>query len=292
MNYYERHLGDYARDAGHLSLLEHGAYTLLLDRYYTTEQGIPQDQAHRVCRARTKEERAAVDAVLAEFFVLESGVWTNGRAEREIDKMQAKIEAARTNGKRGGRPKKNPAGTQEKPSGLSVGSVLETQAKAHQTPDTRIEREERGERAPAPAFEVEGLEPTAAGLACRAIKAGGITDVNPGHPDLHRLLAAGATPATLQATAAELAAKGKGRFAYLLSTVEGRMRDAAAAGAVPSAPAALWHDTPEGIQAKGAELGIGRWDRAAWETGRGGPDWPTYRARVLKAAGQPEAATA
>ena len=31
MNYYERHLGDYARDAGHLSMLEHGAYALLLN---------------------------------------------------------------------------------------------------------------------------------------------------------------------------------------------------------------------------------------------------------------------
>ena len=38
MNYYERHLGDYARDTGHLSMLEHGAYSLLLDRYYATRR--------------------------------------------------------------------------------------------------------------------------------------------------------------------------------------------------------------------------------------------------------------
>ncbi len=84
MNYYERHLGDYARDAGHLTLLEHGAYTLLLDRYYTTEHGIPADQAHRICRARTRDEKAAVDTVLAEFFTLADGVLVNSRAEREI----------------------------------------------------------------------------------------------------------------------------------------------------------------------------------------------------------------
>jgi uncharacterized protein YdaU (DUF1376 family) len=71
MNYYERHLGDYARDTAHLSILEHGVYTLLLDRYYATEQPIPADQAHRVARARSREEKAAVDAVLSEFFVLE-----------------------------------------------------------------------------------------------------------------------------------------------------------------------------------------------------------------------------
>lgn len=136
MNYYERHLGDYARDAGHLSMLEHGAYTLLLDRYYTTEQGIPQDQAHRVCRARSREERAAVDTVLAEFFVLADGVWTKGRVEREITKVRSKAEAARTNGRLGGRPKKNREQTEEKPTGFPTGSVLETQPKALQSPVT------------------------------------------------------------------------------------------------------------------------------------------------------------
>ncbi|WP_374349212.1 YdaU family protein [Chitinimonas sp.] len=137
MNYYERHLGDYARDAGHLSMLEDGAYTRLLDRYYTTETGIAADQAHRIARARTREEKAAVDVVLAEFFTLTDGVWINQRAEEEIAKAQAKIKAAQENGKRGGRPKKNREETDEKPGGLLLGSEIETQPKAHQTPDTR-----------------------------------------------------------------------------------------------------------------------------------------------------------
>lgn len=88
MNYYERHLGDYAKDAGHLSMMEHGAYGLLLDRYYTTEQPIPAEQAHRICRARTRDEKAAVDAVLAEFFTLAGGAYTNKRADQEIAKFQ------------------------------------------------------------------------------------------------------------------------------------------------------------------------------------------------------------
>lgn len=142
MNYYERHLGDYARDTGHLSLLEHGVYTLLLDRYYATESGIPADQAHRICRARTRDEREAVDTVLNEFFSLSDGVYTHGRIEEEIDKARARIDSARENGKRGGRPKKKPVGseseTQQKPNGFPVGSVSETQSKAHQTPDTRL----------------------------------------------------------------------------------------------------------------------------------------------------------
>lgn len=151
MNYYERHLGDYARDTAHLSILEHGVYTLLLDRYYATEQGIPAEQAHRVARARSKDERDAVDAVLAEFFHLRDGTWINNRVTEELAKAAARIKAAQENGRRGGRPKKpaetqqKPSGfavvgekeTEEKPSGFSLGSDSETQQKAHQSPDTR-----------------------------------------------------------------------------------------------------------------------------------------------------------
>jgi len=139
MNYYERHLGDYAKDTAHLSLLEHGAYSLLLDRYYGTEKGIPKDQAHRVSRARSKEEKQAVDAVLDEFFTLVDGVYVNQRAEEEITKAQGKIKAAQENGRRGGRPKNNP----KEPSGFSLGYENGTQEKdspdtRHQTPVTRL----------------------------------------------------------------------------------------------------------------------------------------------------------
>lgn len=140
MNYYERHLGDFAKDTAHLTMIEHGAYNLLLDRYYSTEKGIPADQAYRVGRARTKEEKQAVDTVLSEFFKLEDGVWIKGRVEEEIAKAQTKINAAKENGKKGGRPKTSKSafdeGKENKPSGFPVGSVSETKTKAHQTPDT------------------------------------------------------------------------------------------------------------------------------------------------------------
>ena len=90
MNYWERHIGDYARDTAHLTMIEHGAYSLLLDRYYATERPIPADQVHRLSRARTRDEKAAVDAVLAEFFVLIDGEWLHNRADREIEKLAAK----------------------------------------------------------------------------------------------------------------------------------------------------------------------------------------------------------
>lgn len=93
MNYYERHLGDYAKDTAHLTMIEHGAYGLLLDRYYGTEAGIPADQVHRVARARTREEKSAVDVVLEEFFQLVDGLWINRRAEEEIRRERKKRSA-------------------------------------------------------------------------------------------------------------------------------------------------------------------------------------------------------
>lgn len=148
MNYYERHLGDYARDAGHLSMLEHGAYTLLLDRYYVTEKGIPADQVYRIARANSKPERAAVDRVLNEFFKLEDGAWINGRTEEEIVSAHTRISAAQENGKKGGRPKKqkptglisdNPEKTQSVPVGFELGSENKTQQKALQSPISNLE---------------------------------------------------------------------------------------------------------------------------------------------------------
>jgi uncharacterized protein YdaU (DUF1376 family) len=138
VNYYERHLGDYAKQTAHLSMLEHGAYTLLLDRYYGTEKPIPAGEAYRVVRARTREERKAVDVVLREFFVIQGTDWVHGRCEEEIEKAQRRIAAARTNGVKGGRPKPNPEATQQKPDGLELGSNQLTQTKALQSPDSNL----------------------------------------------------------------------------------------------------------------------------------------------------------
>lgn len=156
MNYYERHIGDYAKNAGHLSMLEHGAYTLLLDRYYSTEAGIPAAQAYKVGRATTKQERAAVDAVLSEFFTLRDGVWSKNRCQEEIAAAHARISAAQENGKKGGRPRKEktkhePSGfnkeTQSVSAGLVLGSENITQQKALQSPVSNLQSEEslRGE---------------------------------------------------------------------------------------------------------------------------------------------------
>ena len=56
MNWYKRYIGDYQRDTGHLSLVEHGAYTLMLDTYYATSRPLPKEQSvlFRLLRGRNK----------------------------------------------------------------------------------------------------------------------------------------------------------------------------------------------------------------------------------------------
>lgn len=85
MNYYQRHLGDYARDTGHLTLLEHGVYGALLDWQYGTEKPLPEEETavHRICRALSKAEKNAADRIKKEFFG-ESG-W-NKRCKAELKK--------------------------------------------------------------------------------------------------------------------------------------------------------------------------------------------------------------
>lgn len=71
MNYYKRHIGDYHKKAGRLSMLEHGAYTLLLDACYDREKFPTKDEAIDWCWARSAEEVAAVEFVLSKFFTLD-----------------------------------------------------------------------------------------------------------------------------------------------------------------------------------------------------------------------------
>jgi uncharacterized protein YdaU (DUF1376 family) len=111
MNYYRRYMGDYGRDTGTLTLAEHGAYALLMDHYYSTEEPLPADYAdlYRICRAMKKEEQAAVRKVADKFFPkFKDGFRHNDRADEELTKYHAKAEQNRQNGKGGGRPKSNP----------------------------------------------------------------------------------------------------------------------------------------------------------------------------------------
>jgi uncharacterized protein YdaU (DUF1376 family) len=119
------HLGDYARDTSHLSLLEHGAYFGLLRRYYSTGQALPPDlaQVQRLAGARSEAEREAVAAVLGEFFTLTPAGYVNPKAEAVLADYRAACERNRANGRKGGRPPKaTPGEPGQEPSGNPPGS--------------------------------------------------------------------------------------------------------------------------------------------------------------------------
>ena len=111
-------------------MIEHGAYTKLLDWQYTNERELPEDNdaVYRLAGAMNAAERKAVDSVRQQFFRHEG--W-NERARVEIERDRPRMEAAAINGKKSkGRPANVPRETSEiKPSGLQkdnpVGFQLE-----------------------------------------------------------------------------------------------------------------------------------------------------------------------
>jgi uncharacterized protein YdaU (DUF1376 family) len=113
VNYYRRFMGDYQRDTGHLSLTEHGVYTVLLDHYYSKHSPLPAslDTLYRLCRATTKYDEDAVKTVADEFFPqAEDGLRHNQRADRELMAWERLAHLNRERGKLGGRPRKKPGG--------------------------------------------------------------------------------------------------------------------------------------------------------------------------------------
>jgi len=110
MHYYQRNIGAYATDTGHLTVIEHGLYTLLLDWYYKNERPITEFEVKRISRGHRDEALT----VLCEFFKETEQGWIHSYADRVIAEYHAKAEKNRQNGQSGGRPpaNRNPEETQ------------------------------------------------------------------------------------------------------------------------------------------------------------------------------------
>lgn len=275
MNYYEKHLGDYLKNAAHLTLLEHGVYSRLMDVYYVHEAPIPAAKAARLIAARSKDELAALDAVLQEFFELrEDGCWYQSRCDEDIAEYIAgepEREAKKANElNRMHRHREERARlfkvitdagehlawnvpiselraavqrvTGAAPRGVRGGNAAPppaTPATATQTPDTSPQSPDTNPQYPEGKTQEQDADaptpvtPTQAGSACLALRRAGVSDGNTSHPKLLALLAQGVTDAEL-ADAATSVPEAKRKFAYVLGVVEGRRRDAAAIGTLPS----------------------------------------------------------
>lgn len=162
MIFYKHFIGDYQRDTGHLSILEHGAYRLLMDAFYATEKPLPSDERRlfRLLSATEPEEHQAVRTVLAEFWQRSDDGWVNARAEREIADWKEFLRLQRERGKRGGRPRKGQEKTRTQPgrnpeqsAGFSPGlpeknpDVTPTQASHSHSQTQNPKRDSEGARA-------------------------------------------------------------------------------------------------------------------------------------------------
>jgi len=105
MDWYERHPTDYKNDTWHLSLAEHGAYTLLLDHYYANEAPLPDvDRAlSSICNCSVEEWLNVKHNVIA-FFKVKNGKLR----QKNCDKIISKSYKHRNDGaKRSAKYRKN-----------------------------------------------------------------------------------------------------------------------------------------------------------------------------------------
>jgi len=107
MNYYQHHIGDYAAETAHLSLIEDAIYSRLLRAYYRDEKPLPRDtdRVAWMIGLSTRREKAALEILLDWFFVPQDDGWHHNQADEEIAKYQSnqgKAKAAAE--KRWGKP--------------------------------------------------------------------------------------------------------------------------------------------------------------------------------------------
>lgn len=90
MHYFKRNIGDYHKKAGRLTMLQHGAYTLLMDACYDRERFPTLEDAIDWCWASSDEEIAAVKFVLGKFFVLENVRYGNPSIAADVAAWHAR----------------------------------------------------------------------------------------------------------------------------------------------------------------------------------------------------------
>jgi uncharacterized protein YdaU (DUF1376 family) len=265
LNFYKRHIGDYIKDAGHLTLLEHGIYSRLMDVYYTREEALPEDKIARLIGARSKDELQALQNVLGEFFTLEDAKWFQGRCEREIEAASAKGEKNRENGKKGGRPKKEKTEieTDQNPNGFTVENHVGSENNLSQTPDTRHQTPDLKTENTASSPSGAGSARPTAGEISKTFRAAGVM-TNPADPRIIKLSEQQIPIETIKA-ACETAKEAKPGetigIGYVVAILERWAKEAAEikvngarAPGQPKAP--TWRDNRAEVERLGREVNI------------------------------------
>jgi len=280
MNYYEHHLGDYFKDAGHLSMIEHGAYRLLLDAYYIREAPLPAEikECCKLARASYKPERDAVAYVLREFFKLRADGWHQDRADREIERYKDKqAKAKRSAEARWNAPKKQTErNANASPNASRNAMRTHSEGNAHQTPDTKHQTKSSASTAEPPPVQPKAapspparVAPLVIELAVELRKVGVACTAS--HPRVVEWAGQGVTvQQALEAVQVARMRKPEGEpiSANYLAPIIAEMRNP------KPTPEPPWWNTPEATIAKGESLGI----RA-----KPGEQMAEYRERIREA---------
>lgn len=94
------YFGDYLADTGHLSCEQHGAYLLLIARYWMNGGPLPDDAEYlaNTCKLTT-EKWQTHSRRIAELFRVGNGAWKHKRIEEELLKAKNASEAKKNAGK-------------------------------------------------------------------------------------------------------------------------------------------------------------------------------------------------
>jgi len=226
MHYYKRNLGDYAKKAGRLSMLQHGSYTLLIDACYDREQFPTLEEAIEWTWASTTEEIEAVTFVLRKFFTLENGIYVQKRIQEEIAEYHGKAKTNRRIAIERETKRKENSTNRAKENTNRVSDVNEPPPNHKPLTNNHKPLEET--------HTVENcnvVEITEVGRVCLAIKhefdlqSRAIVDMSQSNPTFLALIESGATVQEFSDAARITAMKGKG-FNYLVGMIKRQREDA------------------------------------------------------------------
>lgn len=95
------YIGAYHADTTHLTRSQHGAYLLLLMAYWRKGGALPADDTRLAAIAKaTPKEWRRLRPVMADFFEIRDGHWHQKRADRELTRAAALMEARSIGGQR------------------------------------------------------------------------------------------------------------------------------------------------------------------------------------------------
>jgi uncharacterized protein YdaU (DUF1376 family) len=280
MHYYKRNIGDYAKKAGRLTMLQHGAYTLLLDACYDREQFPTREEAIDWLWASSTAEIEAVDFVLSKFFHLVDGRFVQNRIQEELAEYHEKsqnnkrIAQEREAKRREKSTKRAPVVNEPPPNQEPLTTNQEPRTTHTEAFASGVARDDLPEPHELPVQTATSSHPLS-GVVCKAIKQTGIGLVNPGHPKLNALLHAGVTVEQVLAACQKALDKQK-TFSYAIGILQKEEEEARDLAKQLSKPKATARNQPaaKSFAQQEREAGWLRWEEM---TGRKHPEMEKVR---------------